>query len=202
MRFFSFFALACAGLQAASALPVYNPVNDHVARDDLSTVLGVSSRDIQFLEARNKNKDTHKHVPPPPPAVTFEKNKNLPHAAHGALDKLNLHSDKRKKVEDYHRKVVEDHMKTIPGAHHAVINNLAHSTGSRDPHIHISATIHDIHGAVIGAPRRGNPAIVDPTHHIYVNKDHPADGYKNLPIEYTKAVYKKRKAEGKTPGTV
>ncbi|KAF8155422.1 hypothetical protein B0H34DRAFT_713210 [Crassisporium funariophilum] len=202
MRFFSLFALACAGLQAASALPISNPDNDRVARNDLSTVFSVSSRDTQLLEARNKNKDTHKHVPPPPPAVTLEKNKSLPHSPHNTLDRLNLHGDKRKAVVDYHTKVVEDHMKTVPGAHSAVIKNLAHSAGSRDPKIHISATVHDKHGASIGAPRHGNPAILDPTHHIYTNKENPADGYKGLPIEYKKAVDKKRKAEGKQPGSL
>ncbi|KAF8157278.1 hypothetical protein B0H34DRAFT_859798 [Crassisporium funariophilum] len=200
MRFSTFVALACVGLHAASALPVFTRAYERVVRDDLSTV---SSRDTQLLAARTPphHKDTKKHVPTPPSPITFEKGVS-PHSAHNDLDALHLHSGKRKTVENYHKQVVGDHMKTVPAAHSAVIKNLAHSTGSRDPHIHISAEIKDPHSSVIGAPRRGHPAITDPIHHVYVNKENPADGYSKLPKEYTKAVDKKRKSEGRPTGTV
>ncbi|KAF8155436.1 hypothetical protein B0H34DRAFT_495520 [Crassisporium funariophilum] len=114
MHFFSFFALACAGLQAASALPISNPVNDRVARDDLSTVFGVSSRDTQFLEARGK--DEHVHPPLPTPyhgsAVAEHKANNDHHSVVKPIT-----------VKDIHRKVVEDHMKTISGEKHAKVHH-------------------------------------------------------------------------------
>jgi hypothetical protein len=197
MRFFSLFTFATLAFSSVSALPVLRS-DDIVARDDMF----VSSREIEILEARGKDhqhKETHKHVPPPPPKVTFEKGVSS-HSAHNHMDKLDLHGDSRKAVEDYHRKLVEEHMKTIPGAHSAVIKHLAHSKGSRDPHIHVSAEIKDQHGNIIHAPRRGNPAQMDPTHHIYTNKDEPHNGYHVLPHEYKKAVDNHNKIGGQPTG--
>jgi hypothetical protein len=186
MRFFSLFTFATLAFSAVSALPVSRS-NDIVARDDMYPV---SSREFEVLEARGKGKQhkgSKKHVPPPPPKIKFEKGVSA-HSAHNHMDRLHLHGDSRKQVENYHRKLVEDHMKTIPGAHSAVIKNLAHAKGSRDPHIHVSAEIKDKHGNILHAPRRGNPAMMDPTHHIYTNKDNHADGYHVLPHAYKKAV--------------
>ncbi|CAA7262949.1 unnamed protein product [Cyclocybe aegerita] len=201
MRFFSVLSLACAVLQAVSAIPVSNPIKDPVAHGASYT----SSTNTQHLEVRGRqgkhHRSSRKHKPPTPVPITFDKEKS-PHAAHQALNNLNLHGKKRKAVEKYHKNVVAEHMKTVPGAHSAVIKNLAHSMGSRDPNVHISAVIKDKAGNIITAPRRGNPNIQDPTHHIYTNKQHPHDGYKPLPIEYKKAVDKKLKAEGKKPGRV
>ena len=138
MHFFSLFTFATVALSAVSALPVSNPkcvilylpfrtankvlsASGIMARDDMYPV---SSREIEVLETRGKgsqHKDNKKHVPPPPPSITFLK-EAVPnsHAAHNHMDRLDLHGDSRKQVEDYHRKVVEEHMKTI-GAHKAVI---------------------------------------------------------------------------------
>jgi hypothetical protein len=195
MRFFSLFTFATLAFTSVSALPVLRS-DDIVARDDMYPV---SSREIEILETRGSHKETHKHVPPPPPKTTFEKGVSS-HSAHNHMDKLDLHGKSRKAVEDYHHKVVQDHMKTVPGAHTAVIKNLAHSKGSRDPHIHVSAEIKDHHGNVIHAPRRGNPAQMDPTHHIYTNKHEPANGYHVLPHEYKKAVDKHNKIAGQPTG--
>jgi len=117
------------------------------------------------------------------------------HAPHNTLDRLNLHANKRKAAEAYHLKVVTEYMKTVPKAHSATIINLAHTKGSRDPKLHISARIFDEHGKEIGKIRPGTedlrdasgkkiPPTVDPTHHIYVN-------HKDLAPEYSKACDKK-----------
>ncbi|KAF8970841.1 hypothetical protein BDZ97DRAFT_1914317 [Flammula alnicola] len=187
MRFFSLFTFATLAFSAVSAAPVSKSDNGIVARDNLY----LSSREIEVLEARagGDHKASKKYVPPPPPKVTFEKGVSA-HSASNHMDKLNLHGDSRKQVEGYHRHLVEEHMKTIPGAHTAVVKNLAHAKGSRDPHIHVSAEIRDKGGNIITAPRRGNPLVMDPTHHIYTNAADPANGYHVLPHAYKKAVDK------------
>jgi len=197
MRFLSLFTFATLAFSAVSAAPVSKSDNVVVARDDLY----LSSREIEVLETRGggDHKDTKKYVPPPPPRVTFEKGVSA-HSASNHMDKLDLHGDSRKQVEDYHRKLVEEHMKTIPGAHTAVIKNLAHAKGSRDPHIHVSAEIRDKDGNIITAPRRGNPAQMDPTHHIYTNAADQSKGYDVLPHEYKKAVDKYNKIGGQPTG--
>jgi len=35
------------------------------------------------------------------------------------------------------------------------------------------------------------------TAHVYVNKEHPEDGYRHLPIEYKKAIDRNAKQEGR-----
>ena len=77
---------------------------------------------------------------------------------------------------------------------------LAHSRGSVDPNIHVSAQIKDQAHNVIPAPRRGNPAIMDPTHQVYTNPSNPAQGYHVLPHEYKKAVDKYNKIGGQPTG--
>ena len=138
MRFFSLFAFATLAFSAVSAAPVPNSdkyVISHllfctthwilstsgvVARDDVYAF----SREFEVLEARgkdNQHKSSQKAAPPPPPKVTFDKSADNRHRPDKTLDKLNLHGDSRKKVEDYHRKVVENHMNTVPGAHTGVV---------------------------------------------------------------------------------
>jgi len=195
MLLLSLFTFATLAFPVVSALPLLKSEHGIMARDDLYFV---SAREIELLETRD-HKETKKYVPPPPPKVTFEKGVTR-HSAHNTMDRLDLHGDSRKAVEDYHRNVVTEHMKTIPGAHTAVIKNLAHSVGSRDPNIHISAEIRDKDGNVIHAPRHGNPAVMDPTHHIYVNKDDHSKGYDVLPKEYKKAVDRLNKVEGQPTG--
>ena len=91
-----------------------------VARDDVYPF----SREIEVLEARGKgdqHKDSKKYVPPPPPKVTFDTSADNRHRPDKTLDKLDLHGDSRKKVEDYHKNLVADHMQTVPGAHTGVV---------------------------------------------------------------------------------
>jgi len=197
MRLLSLFTFATLAFSVVSALPLLKSDGLIVPRDDLDLV---SSREIEVLETRQKHKTSRKFVPPPPPKITFHKGDH--HSAHDTMDRLNLHAQKRKAVEDFHRNVVEQHMKNIPGAHTAVIKNLAHSRGSRDARMHISAEIRDKNGRIIEAPRHGNPAILDPTHHIVVH-----GGYDALPHEYKHAVdhsnTKNPKLRGKTgEGTI
>ncbi|KAJ3514131.1 hypothetical protein NLJ89_g2541 [Agrocybe chaxingu] len=120
MRFFSVFSIACAVLQAVSAIPVLSPTQDPVVH----SVSYTSSTNTQHLVVRGRRgkhlRSSRKHEPPTPVPITFDKAKP-PHAAHQALKNLNLHGKKRKAVENYHKDVVEEYMKTVPGAHSAVI---------------------------------------------------------------------------------
>ncbi|KAF9525668.1 hypothetical protein CPB83DRAFT_896840 [Crepidotus variabilis] len=106
------------------------------------------------------------------------------------------------KKEDYHKKVVHEHLKKIPAAKTAVIKNLAHSIGSVDPYIHISAALKDSAHEIIKAPRRGDPTQRDPIHHVYTNPHNPADGKKHLPKIYMKHVDKHLVKQGKKPGQI
>jgi len=198
MLFFPVLTFATLAISAVSAAPVARSDNGVFARDDLYAF----RREIEFLEARgpDKHKETKKYVPPPPPKVTFDKSAENNHRPDKTLDKLDLHGDSRKKVEDYHRQVVENHMETVPGAHTGVVKQLAHSKGSRDPNIHVSAEIKNKAEGVIPAPRRGNPAVMDPTHHIYTNPEDPSKGYHVLPKEYKKAVDRHNKIAGQPTG--
>jgi len=199
MRLLSLFTFATIAFSVVSALPL-SKSNGIVARDDLNLV---SSREFEVLEARArgvKNRSSRKFVPPPPDKVTFAKGEGAAHNGPDTLDKLGLHGKSRKSVEDFHRKAVEEHMAKIPGAHSAVIKQLAHTKGSRDPNIHISAEIRDIRGNIITAPRRGNPDVMDPTHHIYANSKDPTQGYHSLPIKYRKAVDRLHNVEGQPTG--
>jgi len=189
--FFSFFALACAVVHAVSALPVPwtdAPEYGLSARDDLEA----RSTDFEVLEERAKG-SSRKYTPPRPPTVTFEKGVSK-HSAQDSLKNLGLQGKKRKAVENYHTRVVQNHMKTVPGAKSAVIKNLAHDVGTRDRRMHVSAVIKGKDGQPITAPRRGNPAIRDPTHHIYVNK-------KSLPRAMTRAADRKANREASMVGS-
>ncbi|PPQ71022.1 hypothetical protein CVT25_008384 [Psilocybe cyanescens] len=194
MRFIPFFTLAFAVLQTATAVPVTRQANDIAARNE-----PLYGRTNQYLVRCGKDHQHHSSHKPAPPGhidhITFAKGHGPEHqhSASNALDALHLHGHKRKEVENFHKHAVADHMAHTPGAHSAVIKNLAHSQGSRDPHVHISAQIKDAHGHIIEAPRRGNPAIMDPTHHIYVDKA-------SLPHHFTKAVEKKQHREGRHGG--
>lgn len=68
----------------------------------------------------HQHKNRNKFVPVPPPKVTFEKGSSI-HSAQDKMDLLDLHGDSRKKVKDFHRKLVGQHMETIPRAHTAVV---------------------------------------------------------------------------------
>jgi len=92
--------------------------------------------------------------------------------------------------------VVAEHMKTIKNAHSAEIINLAHGIGSRDPNIHISAKFYNKEGVVIETPQRGNGVLRETTH-VYVNKEHPENGYHTLPLEYKKAMDRNALREGR-----
>ena len=52
----------------------------------------------------------------------------------------------------------------------------------------------------IYAPRRGNPAVMDRTHHIYTNGEDPSKGWDVLPHEYKKAIDKRNKIEQQPTG--
>ena len=191
-------------------------ISDPTVRNNLYTF---SSHDTELLEVRAKshqNKGSKKHVPPPPPSVTFSKD-NSKFSPKNHLDELRLHGKKREAVEKWHKNVVAEHMKTVKDAHSAEImqvffsrfidllflmsinRNLAHSVGSKDPNIHISVQFKDKHGNIIETPQRGNGKL-KPTAHVYVNKEDPEHGYKELPIEYRKAMDKHAIREGREPG--
>lgn len=136
------------------------------------------------------------------PRLTFDKSAGNPHRPSGkTLDKLNLHGHKLK--EDYHRKVVEDQMQTVPGAHTSVVKWVFllpppsvfgihcddwHSRKRAQSHAILTSILALLWlkiwpRTIITVPRRGNPVILDPTHHIYTNQ-----GYHVLHHEYKKAV--------------
>ena len=85
------------------------------SREEVYDLFSRNSGDSDYiLEARGK-----KYVPPAPEPITFRK--GGPHDAGNHLDKLSLYSNKRKATEDFHKKVVSEHMKSVPGAHTAEI---------------------------------------------------------------------------------
>lgn len=85
------------------------------------------------------------------------------------------------------------------------LSNLAHSRGSKDQKMHITARFKDIHGNIISCPRHGNPNLYDQKVHIYIGNpdDHINEHSYNvaahtaLPASYKTAVlakyYKGRK---------
>jgi len=190
MHFF-FFALVFAVVQAVFALPV--PANDAVVYDlSVRNDLDTRRTDFEVLEERGKG-TSRKYTPPKPPSVTFETGVSK-HSAQDVIRDLGLHGKKRKAVENYHTRVVLNHMKNIPGAKSAVIKHLAHDKGTRDRRMHVSAVIKGKDGQPITAPRRGNPAIRDPIHHIYVNKN-------SLPRPMTRALERKANREASMVGS-
>lgn len=81
----------------------------------------------------------------------------------------------------------------------SIKRQLAHSIGSKDPHIHITTIFRKKDGEIIKTPQRGNGELKRKTH-VYADHEHPENGYKHLPIEYKKAIDKHAKKEGREPG--
>ncbi|KDR71243.1 hypothetical protein GALMADRAFT_159482 [Galerina marginata CBS 339.88] len=116
MRFFSLLTLATAILGGVSALTV------PVKRSDLDS--------IDVLEAREPGKNNN--------PVKFSG------AAKAHMTNLGLAkgSAERKQVKDYHRKLVAGEM-TKHGATTAQVVHLAHTQGSADPRLHVTAGFWD-----------------------------------------------------------
>jgi len=101
---------------------------------------------------------------------------------------LGLKDHDGKVVEDYHKNIVAAEMEKH-GAHSAEINYLAHTQGSTDPNMHITATFRDAEGTIVHSTY-GTPAKIGDRHHVYTGE---------LPKEYTQAVQRHKEHLDKNP---
>jgi hypothetical protein len=90
------------------------------------------------------------------------------------LDRLGLAkgSAERKQVKAYHRKIIAEEM-ARNGAHSAQVVHLAHSVGSVDPKLHITAGFWDASNTRIKSTY-GDPPKSGNLHHVYADH-HPVD---------------------------
>jgi hypothetical protein len=165
MRTFTILSLACCFLSVVSALPI----------------LGSSSATDDSLYRRMT------YPPVSQPKVTFQHTEH-PHSAGRVLDHMNLTPANRKIIEDHHIDTVKTHMQHIPGAKSAEIVNLAHSRGSVDPNVHITAVFKDHAGNKILVPHHGDPTKASHNVHVYTNPHNIKDGASVLPPAYHDAV--------------
>jgi len=151
MRISKLFTLSSLALGFASALAI--PVRRGTTRDE-------------DLERRDNHPNHDK--------VSFE-----PKAMHHMQNILALKDHDGQVVEDYHKNAVAAAMEKHPGAHSAEIHYLAHTEGSTDPNMHITATFFNEKGAIVHS-KYGTPEKTGERHHIYITGE--------LPKEYTHAV--------------
>jgi len=115
-------------------------------------------------------------------------------AARKRLDDLGLHGKERKKVKTEHVNRIKQEMKTN-GATHATVEHLAHSTGSKDPNVHITATFQKAQQASNGGIHKEpiHSSYTDKetgekktglNHHVYTNMEDKTKGKEAMPIHH------------------
>jgi hypothetical protein len=110
------------------------------------------------------------------------------------LDDLGLHGKERKQVKKEHVNRIKQEMKTN-GATHATVERLAHSAGSKDPNVHITATFQKaqvasnggIHKEPIHSSWKDSASGETKTgvnHHVYTNMQDKTKGEEAMPIHH------------------
>jgi len=89
-------------------------------------------------------------------------------AEHRLQNVLGLQGDALQVVTDYHKNTVAAEMDKHK-AHSATIHYIAHTEGSADPKMHITATLKDHKGKTIPS-KYGNPEKEGQRHHIYTGQ--------------------------------
>jgi len=156
----------------------YAPLGNYVTRNlDLKVVLEERAAKFKNIKKTpSNNKKTKKASTHTPAKVSFSG------GAKKHLDNLGLHGKDRKNVKKFHSKIAKNEMGK-KGADSAQIKHLAHTEGSKDPKMHMTANLWDKNNKRIKSTY-GTPPKKGDLHHLYT-------GSKPLPKAYTNAVAKK-----------